>query len=107
MLDLARFDQMIVLHPNSRDISNFMTAVTRAGNGMGWQMPRFILQNINKSEVRNYIDAINQINVPQGHMACVICILPNKGPERYNGIKKRCSVDRGIPSQVNFFLSAL
>ncbi|XP_045460997.1 piwi-like protein Siwi [Harmonia axyridis] len=100
MLDLAQFDQLIVLHPNIKDTQNFIGAITKAGGGMGWRMPRFTLENIGRANVPDYLNAIDNIRIQKGVMTLVICIVPNRNSERYNAIKKRCIVDRGIPNQV-------
>ncbi|XP_044744657.1 piwi-like protein Siwi isoform X2 [Coccinella septempunctata] len=100
MLDLAQFDQLIVLHPNCKDTQNFIGAIAKAAGGMGWRMPRFTIENIGRAGVPDYLNAIDNVRIQKGVMTLIIAIVPNKNSERYNAIKKRCTVDRGIPSQV-------
>lgn len=46
----------------------------------------------------SYLDRIESILKDNPTM--IMCIVPNNSADRYSAIKKKCCVDRGVPTQV-------
>lgn len=46
----------------------------------------------------SYLDCIEGILKNKPTM--IMCIVPNNSADRYSAIKKKCCVDRGVPTQV-------
>lgn len=46
----------------------------------------------------SYLDCIESIL--KSNPTMIMCIVPNNSADRYSAIKKKCCVDRGVPTQV-------
>lgn len=46
----------------------------------------------------SYLDCIESVLGSSPTM--IMCIVPNNSADRYSAIKKKCCVDRGVPTQV-------
>lgn len=46
----------------------------------------------------SYLDCIDRIL--KSNPTMIMCVVPNNSADRYSAIKKKCCVDRGVPTQV-------
>lgn len=66
---------------------------------MGFNIERPRMFTITEDRPSTYSDILENVlskYIPQ----FVLCVVPNNRPERYSVIKKKCCVDRPVPSQV-------
>ncbi|XP_049818094.1 piwi-like protein Siwi isoform X2 [Aethina tumida] len=76
----------------------FMTCLQRAGGGMRWNLKNFKIFPIPRDDTTSYLSQID--SVLGQNPTIIICILASASADRYSAIKKKCYVDRGVPSQV-------
>jgi aubergine-like protein len=71
--------------------------LTYVGSSVGLAIDKPHLVELPDDRKTSFIEGIKS-NV-QEYTQCVVCILPNSNKERYDSIKKTCSVELAIPSQ--------
>ncbi|XP_034253131.1 piwi-like protein Siwi [Thrips palmi] len=93
-------DWFVLVSPRDKqNAGRFLEMLERAGRGMGITVQPPQIANLPKDGLHEYIDALTQIlNHHQPKM--VMVIVPNNNGARYAAIKKKCCVDRPVPSQV-------
>ncbi|CAH0551300.1 unnamed protein product [Brassicogethes aeneus] len=99
MLVNADMSRMAVICPNkmARDANDFIGILQKAAQGMSFQIkPK--LFTIQRDDINSYLEQIEEVTGMNPTL--VMCILPNPTVDRYSAIKKKCTVDRGLPSQV-------
>lgn len=81
-----------------RETEQFCQTLQQAARGMRFTIspPQSIA--INDDRPNSYIQAIER--VAQNDPQMIMCVVPNISSDRYAAIKKKCCVDRGIPTQV-------
>nr|XP_050862637.1 piwi-like protein Siwi isoform X3 [Vespula vulgaris]XP_050862638.1 piwi-like protein Siwi isoform X3 [Vespula vulgaris] len=91
----------ILVHTGNlkRDCEDFLKNLTKAAGGMGFNIERPRMFPIADDRSSTYSDALEELlskSIPQ----LVLCIVTTNRSERYSTIKKKCCVDRPVPSQV-------
>ncbi|XP_017472383.1 PREDICTED: protein aubergine [Rhagoletis zephyria] len=83
---------------NLREVQNFVQMCIRAANGMqmGIAEPRY--QQMNDDRAGTYSQAINTVAAEDPQLLMVVLVSAHE--EKYSCIKKKCCVDRPVPSQV-------
>lgn len=77
----------------------FVDMMQRAASGMRFRIGRpqeFILTD---DRVQNYTAGLDRA-LSRNQYALVMCVVSNNKADRYSAIKKKCSIDRSVPSQV-------
>ncbi|KAL3288101.1 hypothetical protein HHI36_002551 [Cryptolaemus montrouzieri] len=96
----ARMDRMAVITPQnlSHPTEEFLKTLSKAASGMKWNIGNhkiFPIENDRSAAYLNKLEEVIGMNP-----TLIMCVLPTKTADRYNAIKKKCCVDRGVPSQV-------
>lgn len=81
-------------HPAMR----FVDAIKRCAEGMRWRFDNQRVIDIYDDRPRSYLDAVDK--ACQVGAKIIIVILPQNSADRYNSVKKKCSIERGIPTQM-------
>ncbi|XP_014099672.2 protein aubergine [Bactrocera oleae] len=89
---------VIALKRNLREIQNFVQMCIRAANGMKMRIAEPMYQQILDDRNGTYSQAINTSVAGDPQMLMVV--LPAANEEKYSCIKKKCCIDRPVPSQV-------
>ncbi|XP_014260031.1 piwi-like protein Siwi [Cimex lectularius] len=102
MLQKATFDRWGIIYPRkiSRDTQSFIRTLINAANGIRYTIAEPIAyEEIPDDRSQTYVQAIEKI-INQSSPSLIMCIVPNNRSDRYSAIKKKCCVDRAMPSQV-------
>uniref|UniRef100_A0A0A1WMT6 Protein piwi n=1 Tax=Zeugodacus cucurbitae TaxID=28588 RepID=A0A0A1WMT6_ZEUCU len=89
---------VIALKRNLTEIQNFVQMCIRAANGMRMRIAVPMYQQIMDDRNGTYSQAINS-SVSEDPQILMV-VLPAVNEEKYSCIKKKCCVDRPVPSQV-------
>lgn len=85
-----------------KDMSTFQSFLSVLVNGaakMRFQIDKPLVKPINNDRAASYMLLLEDI-LSKSALQLVMCICSNNQLERYSAIKKKCCVDRPIPSQV-------
>lgn len=93
----------VVMVPRNieRETCNFVEALIDAAKKMGHNMGlprRWDIQDDNQATYVNELEAMMSQCVPPPSL--VLCAVSNNRGDRYSAIKKKCCIDRPVPSQV-------
>lgn len=78
---------------------SFVQMIIRAGQGMRFRIAEPAVFTIQSDRIGEFISAIDSA-LGNGPCSLIMCIFPNNKADRYAAIKKKCYVDRAVPSQV-------
>jgi aubergine-like protein len=89
---------VIVPQRKRREAEDFIGILQRAGNGMRYEVVKPQIIDIPDDRAQTYSSALDQAF--RGDPQLVMCIVLNNNADKYSLIKKKCCVERAIPSQV-------
>ncbi|XP_043499080.1 piwi-like protein Siwi isoform X2 [Polistes fuscatus] len=81
------------------DCETFLKNLIKAADGMGFNIKRPEMITIRDDRLGTYLEALESY-LSKKRTQLVFCIIPHIRADRYNAIKKKCCVDRPVPSQV-------
>ncbi|XP_014259810.1 piwi-like protein Siwi isoform X3 [Cimex lectularius] len=81
------------------DVQSFIAALTKSAITLQFTIPQPIIKELNDDRSSTYVDAIDQL-ISYKNPQLIMCIVPNNRADRYGAIKKKCCVDRAVPTQV-------
>nr|CAI5824559.1 unnamed protein product [Callosobruchus analis] len=101
MFDPAQMSRLAVICPVKfkQSCSEFIQCLQRAARGMEWDIGQPKIFDINDDRSHTYLEKIEEI-ISKANPTMIMCISPNNSADRYSAIKKKCCVDRGVPTQV-------
>ncbi|XP_054007565.1 piwi-like protein Siwi isoform X1 [Hylaeus anthracinus] len=101
MFNAAKLSNWVVICTNQgrRDMENFVRTLQESASGMGcrFESPRFC--EIRDDRSNTYSETLERI-MSTSNPDLVFCVVSNNRADRYSAIKKKCTVDRPVPSQV-------
>jgi len=77
----------------------FIETLITVSKGMGFSVQQPVIHHIFNDEPAVYRETLEQI-LSQSAPQLIFCIVSNNKRDRYAAIKKKCCVDRAVPSQV-------
>ncbi|XP_071559445.1 piwi-like protein Siwi isoform X2 [Temnothorax nylanderi] len=89
----------VVTQRDEKIAKNFISLVMKVAAGISFDVNLPTTETINDDRPGSYSEKLEQIlckRVPQ----MVFCVVSNNRSDRYSAIKKKCCVDRPVPSQV-------
>ncbi|XP_018796089.1 PREDICTED: protein aubergine [Bactrocera latifrons] len=89
---------VIALKRNLTEIQNFVQMCIRAANGMRMRIAEPMYQQILDDRNGTYSQAIN--TSVASDLQILMVVMPAANEEKYSCIKKKCCIDRPVPSQV-------
>ncbi|XP_044264767.1 piwi-like protein Siwi isoform X2 [Tribolium madens] len=101
MLHMPKMERLAVVCTgrNKSATQDFVQLLCKTAGGMRWSLGNPRIFDIQDDRSGTYIETIEKIaNMNQPTL--ILVILPNNSAERYSAIKKKCCVDRGIPTQM-------
>ncbi|XP_046398366.1 piwi-like protein Siwi [Ischnura elegans] len=101
MVSLGVMNDWVIIFPRQmeRDVGKWVESIQRAGGGMGMSVhdPEYI--QMNDDRPNSYMQTLDQI-LSQRVPDLIMCLVTTTRADRYNAIKKRCCIDRAVPTQV-------
>ncbi|KAL1117937.1 hypothetical protein AAG570_004251, partial [Ranatra chinensis] len=90
---------VIFLNRNRKDVQTFLVSLLKSATSMNFTVPQPIIREITDDRCGSYVDALDHL-ISQKAPQLIMCIVPNNRADRYSAIKKKCCVDRAVPTQV-------
>ncbi|KAK9512245.1 hypothetical protein O3M35_000713 [Rhynocoris fuscipes] len=90
---------VVYLKKNHREVEGFCRTLSTASASLQFKIPPPNFVDIPDDRSGTYVQAIERI-VAKSNPQLIMCIVPNNRADRYGAIKKKCYVDRAVPSQV-------
>ncbi|XP_076679730.1 aubergine isoform X3 [Andrena cerasifolii] len=81
------------------DVENFVSMLQDSARGMSCRIDKPRYFDINDDRSNTYSDALERI-MSTSNPELVFCVVSNNRADRYGAIKKKCTIDRPVPSQV-------
>ncbi|KAH0944593.1 hypothetical protein HN011_003309 [Eciton burchellii] len=97
---------VLVTSSEERCVQRFIDTLKNVSIGMNFLINQPTIHYISDDEPNTYREELEQIlskNIPQ----LIFCIVSNNRSDRYAAIKKKCCVDRPVPSQVCLFRTVI
>nr|CAH7761897.1 unnamed protein product [Callosobruchus chinensis] len=101
MFEPGQMSRLAVICPTRfrQPCNDFIVCLQRAARGMQWDIGQPKIFEISDDRSQSYLEMIEQI-ITKANPTMIMCISPNNSADRYSAIKKKCCVDRGVPTQV-------
>ncbi|XP_052739671.1 piwi-like protein Siwi [Bicyclus anynana] len=101
LFSLAQLPAWVVITPERqrRDAEGFVDLIMKTGSGVGFRMPRPEIVTIQRDSPQDYSNMCENV-IARKNPAMILVVLGRNNPERYGAIKKKCTVDRAVPTQV-------
>ncbi|CAH1646647.1 unnamed protein product [Spodoptera littoralis] len=101
LLAIAQIPSWVVITPDKlrRETDGFIELIIKSALSMGLRMPRPEFMLITYDTAIEYANTC-ETAIARKNPAMILCVLTRKVVDRYEAIKKKCSVDRAVPTQV-------
>lgn len=101
MLQCAPVTRWAVVVPQRmrRDVEGFVQMIMKNGAAMGFMLPPPTYCEIPTDQIQVYMERLEQV-ISQMNPNIILCAVTNDRGDRYAAIKKKCYVDRAVPTQV-------
>lgn len=98
---IAPVSQWVCVCPTflKKEAFAFVQMIVKASRGMNFNIPNPKLHEITNDAVPVYLEALEEA-IQKTKPQMLLCIVSNNKLDRYSAIKKKCCVDRPIPTQV-------
>lgn len=98
---IAPCTQWVCVCPSmfKQDAYSFVQMIVKASKGMSFNIPNPRLYEIQNDSVATYLEALEFV-INNYRPQMILCIVSNNKLDRYSAIKKKCCVDRAVPTQV-------
>lgn len=102
MFYAAPVNNWVMLAPSRfvKSAENFAGTLWKASNGMHWGLPRPKIQEIRDDRPGTYLEALEHV-ISTMRPSLIMCIVGNNKADRYAAIKKKCSIEKAVPTQVS------
>ncbi|KAJ2950021.1 hypothetical protein O0L34_g11358 [Tuta absoluta] len=100
LLTIAPVGSWVVITPERqrRDAESFVDLIMKTGNGVGFCMPKPEICPIARDGHMDYANMCENV-IARKNPSFILCVLRQKSADRYEAIKKKCTVDRAMPTQ--------
>ncbi|KAG8223661.1 hypothetical protein J437_LFUL001768 [Ladona fulva] len=101
MVTCGNMEYWVVICPSKleRETEAWVDSVRKAANGMRFRIAAPKILKMQDDHVGSYVACLDQL-LSQSNPSLVMAVVPNNRADRYNAIKKKCCVDRAVPTQV-------
>ncbi|CAG4975446.1 unnamed protein product [Parnassius apollo] len=101
LLSIANLPSWVVITPERQrqDAGSFVNMIIKTGEGVGFRMPRPEIVTIQRDGNMDYANMCEQV-IARKNPALILCVLARNSADRYEAIKKKCTIDRAVPTQV-------
>lgn len=80
-------------------LQQFVSTLIRVGSGMRFQINQPTFMDMRDDNAATYAETLEEVTSQQNPML-ILCVASNNRIDRYSAIKKKCCVDRPVPTQV-------
>lgn len=107
MFNAVAINQWVIITPTRwlKSAQNFASMLMRAGKGMQWQIPTPRIQEIRDDRPATYLDVLEYV-INTMRPCLIMCVVSNNKADRYAAIKKKCSVEKAVPTQVSSYFNS-
>ncbi|XP_063905421.1 piwi-like protein Siwi [Zophobas morio] len=101
MLHSPKMERLAVLCPSKfkNPAQDFLQLLAKAAGGMRWSIGSPKIFEIPDERAGSYVDKAEEI-INKSQPTLILTVLPNNSNDRYGAVKKKCYVDRGVPTQM-------
>ncbi|XP_063362987.1 piwi-like protein Siwi [Cydia amplana] len=101
LLSFGPCPSWVVITPERqrRDAESFVQLIMKTGGGAGFRMPQPEIVSIQRDGSMEYANMCENV-IAKKNPALILCVLARQMADRYEAIKKKCTVDRAVPTQV-------
>ncbi|CAK1545910.1 unnamed protein product [Leptosia nina] len=101
LLTVAQIPSWVVLTPvrQQKDAGGFVELIMKTGAGCGFRLPRPEIVTIERDGQGDYANMCENI-IARKNPAMILIVLARNASDKYEAIKKKCTIDRAVPSQV-------
>ncbi|XP_072378370.1 piwi-like protein Siwi [Diabrotica undecimpunctata] len=101
MFNSANMTRLVTICPSRQknECFDFLQTLQKAARGMQWDIGQPQIYDIPDDRTNTFCNAIENVAAKMDP-TLIMCVLPTNQADRYGSIKKKCYVDRGIPSQI-------
>ncbi|KAK4886012.1 hypothetical protein RN001_002283 [Aquatica leii] len=101
MVSSAPLEMWVVVCNNrlTDKAKSFVQLLIKAARGMRWNLPMPKLHSISADSPSAYLEGLEAC-ISNYNPQLIFCVAQNNKADRYSAIKKKCCVDRAIPTQV-------
>lgn len=102
LVDKGNMSRMAVIYPSrfKQQAKQFIESnLKRCAQGMAWSLDNCKPFEIPDDRAATYLQKIDEV-IGQGQPSLILVVLSSKSQDRYSAIKKKCCVDKPVPSQV-------
>ncbi|CAG9785688.1 unnamed protein product [Diatraea saccharalis] len=101
LLSIASLQSWVLITPERqrRDAEGFVDFIIKTGNGCGFRLPKPDVVTIPRDGPMDYANMCENV-IARKNPAMILCVLARNFADRYEAIKKKCTVDRAVPTQV-------
>lgn len=98
----AEINSWVIITPNRcyKSAEQFAQLLNRASSGMKWGLPRPRLHDIRDDRPASYLEALEYV-ITSMKPSLIMCVVTNNKADRYSAIKKKCSIEKAVPTQVS------
>lgn len=100
MFATVRLNRWYLIVPNraTREANDFLGCMIQAARGMRFEISNCEIVTIPDDNPGTYVRTLD--NILNKDPQLIMCVVTNNKADRYTAIKKKCCVDRAIPTQV-------
>uniref|UniRef100_A0A0A9XKD1 Protein piwi n=1 Tax=Lygus hesperus TaxID=30085 RepID=A0A0A9XKD1_LYGHE len=101
MFDVGSLKSWLVmfLKKSRNDVHTFVGVLQKSGATLKFFMPPPVYEEIIDDRVGSYVSALEKV-IATRNPQMIMIVVPNNRSDRYSAIKKKCCVDRAVPTQV-------
>ncbi|KAF6198266.1 hypothetical protein GE061_008013 [Apolygus lucorum] len=101
MFDMGSLKSWVVIYMDRMraDVHNFISILQKSGGTLKFYLPPPVYEEVRDDRMATYVSALEKV-ISTRNPQLIMCIVPNNRSDRYSAIKKKCCVDRAVPTQV-------
>ncbi|XP_068632882.1 piwi-like protein Siwi [Battus philenor] len=101
LLSIANLPSWVIITPSrqQQDTGHFLNNILKTSEAVGFRMPRPEIVTIQRDGHMDYANMCENV-IARKNPALILCVLARKYADRYEAIKKKCTIDRAVPTQV-------
>nr|XP_032515067.1 piwi-like protein Siwi isoform X2 [Danaus plexippus plexippus] len=101
LFSVANMPSWVVITPSRQqnDSQKFVDLIMKTASGCGFRMPRPEIVTIQQDSQSAYANMCENV-IARKNPAMILCVLARNYSDRYEAIKKKCTIDRAVPTQV-------
>lgn len=102
MFSCAEFNDWLIITPKEFhvDVQNLANVLNGPNHGIRWELPPPRIVQIRDDRPVTYLEQLDNV-ITCLKPRLILCVVTNNNTDRYAAIKKKCSIEKGLPTQVS------